>query len=92
MDGAAMNIALTRAADGLPRWAFSADDIRRMVEAGVLAEDERIELNRGGNRRDVGERICARLHQEHAHRGDRACASGRSTALPNFAIRLGEID
>jgi Uma2 family endonuclease len=47
MDGAAVNIALTRAADGLPRRAFSADDIRRMVEAGVLAEDERIELIEG---------------------------------------------
>jgi Uma2 family endonuclease len=42
-----MNIALTRAADGLPRRAFTADDIRRMVEAGVLGEDERFELVEG---------------------------------------------
>jgi Uma2 family endonuclease len=42
-----MNIALTRAADGLPRRAFTADDIRRMVEAGVLGEDERFELIEG---------------------------------------------
>jgi Uma2 family endonuclease len=43
----AMNIALTRATDGLPRRAFTVDDIRRMVEAGVIAEDERIELIEG---------------------------------------------
>jgi Uma2 family endonuclease len=42
-----MNIALTRAADGLPRRAFTVEDIRRMVEAGVLAEDERFELIEG---------------------------------------------
>ena len=42
-----MNIAHTRAADGLPRRAFTVDDIRRMVEAGVIAEDERIELIEG---------------------------------------------
>jgi Uma2 family endonuclease len=47
MDGAAMNIALTRAADDLPRRAFTVDDIRRMVEAGVLGEDERFELVEG---------------------------------------------
>ena len=42
-----MNIAFTRAADGLARRAFSADDIRRMVETGILGEDERIELIEG---------------------------------------------
>jgi Uma2 family endonuclease len=42
-----MNIALTRAADGLPRRAFTVDDIRRMVEAGVLDENERFELIEG---------------------------------------------
>src|SRR6266849_3272156 len=42
-----MNIALTRAADGLPRRAFTVDDIRRMVEAGVLGEKERFELIEG---------------------------------------------
>ncbi len=39
-----MNIALTRAADGLPRRAFTVHDIRRMVEAGIIAEDEPFEL------------------------------------------------
>jgi Uma2 family endonuclease len=43
-----MNIAVTYPAPGLPpRRAFSVDDIRRMIEAGVLGEDERIELVEG---------------------------------------------
>jgi Uma2 family endonuclease len=42
-----MNIAFTRAADGLARRAFSAEDIRRMVDAGILNEDDRIELIEG---------------------------------------------
>src|SRR5215475_1228602 len=45
---AIMNIAVTYPAPGLPpRRAFSVDDIRRMIEAGVLGEDERIELVEG---------------------------------------------
>lgn len=39
--------AITQAADGFPRRAFSADDISRMIEAGILREDERIELIEG---------------------------------------------
>jgi Uma2 family endonuclease len=39
-----MNIALTRAAEGFPRRAFSAQDVRRMIDAGVIAENENIEL------------------------------------------------
>lgn len=43
-----MNVAFTRAAEDLPpRRHFTAEDIRRMVETGVLAEDERIELIEG---------------------------------------------
>jgi len=42
-----MNIALTHAADGLPRRAFNVEDIRRMIEAGVIGEDERFELIEG---------------------------------------------
>lgn len=43
-----MNIALPHAADDLPpRRAFTAEDIRRMVDAGVIREDERIELVEG---------------------------------------------
>ncbi len=42
-----MNVAFTRAADGLPRRAFTVGDIRRMMEAGVIGEDERFELIEG---------------------------------------------
>ena len=42
-----MNIAFTRAANGLARRAFSAEDVRRMVDAGILNEDDRTELIEG---------------------------------------------
>ena len=42
-----MNIAVSRAADGLPRRAFTVDDISRMIEAGIFSEDERFELIEG---------------------------------------------
>jgi Uma2 family endonuclease len=42
-----MNVAFTRAADGLPRRAFTVEDVRRMMEAGVIGEDERFELVEG---------------------------------------------
>lgn len=42
-----MNVAVTRAADGLPRRAFTVEDIRRMSEAGILADDENFELIEG---------------------------------------------
>jgi Uma2 family endonuclease len=46
--GAAMNIAVVNPAPGLPpRRAFNVHDIRRMVDAGVLSEDENIELVEG---------------------------------------------
>jgi Uma2 family endonuclease len=42
-----MNIAVTQAADGLPRRAFTVDDISRMIEAGVLGSGESFELIEG---------------------------------------------
>jgi Uma2 family endonuclease len=39
-----MNAPWTRAAEGLPRRAFTVKEVERMVEVGLLAEDERIEL------------------------------------------------
>jgi len=42
-----MNAAITRAAEGFPRRAFTVDDISRMMEAGVIGEDERFELIEG---------------------------------------------
>jgi Uma2 family endonuclease len=40
-------VNLVEGADGLFRRAFSADDLRRMLEAGIMDEDERFELIEG---------------------------------------------
>jgi Uma2 family endonuclease len=46
--GAAVNVAVVDPAPDLPpRRAFSVQDIRRMLDAGVLSEDENIELVEG---------------------------------------------
>ena len=42
-----MNIATTMAAEGLPRRVFTVEDVSRMIEAGILREDERFELVEG---------------------------------------------
>jgi Uma2 family endonuclease len=42
-----MNVAVTTAAEGFPRRAFTVDDIRRMIDAGVIGEDEKFELIEG---------------------------------------------
>lgn len=40
-----MNVPLTtRAAEGLPRRAFTIADVERMVEVGLIAPDERLEI------------------------------------------------
>ena len=46
-NGAAMNVVVTTAAEGFPRRAFSVEDVSRMIEAGVIHEDERFELVEG---------------------------------------------
>jgi Uma2 family endonuclease len=42
-----MNIAATTAAEGFPRRAFTVEDVSRMIEAGVIGEDEKFELIEG---------------------------------------------
>jgi Uma2 family endonuclease len=42
-----MNIAVTTAAEGFPRRAFTVEDIARMMEAGILGENEKFELIEG---------------------------------------------
>jgi Uma2 family endonuclease len=42
-----MNIALTNPDDSLPRRPFTVDDVSRMMEAGILGEDESFELIEG---------------------------------------------
>jgi Uma2 family endonuclease len=44
---AAMNVAVTTAAEGFPRRAFTVEDVSRMIAAGVIREDERFELVEG---------------------------------------------
>lgn len=45
--GHRMNVIATRAAEGLPRRSFTVTEIRRIVEAGIIAEDESFELIEG---------------------------------------------
>jgi Uma2 family endonuclease len=54
-----MNVAWTRAAEGLPRRAFTAHDVRRMIDAGIIAENERIEL--------VGGELVVKAARGYAH-------------------------
>ncbi len=42
-----MNVAATRAAEGFPRRAFTVDGISRMIDAGIISEDEKFELIEG---------------------------------------------
>jgi Uma2 family endonuclease len=42
-----MNVTATTAAEGFPRRAFTVEDIARMIEAGVIREDEKFELIEG---------------------------------------------
>src|SRR5882672_5404286 len=42
-----MNVAATTAAEGFPRRAFTVEDISRMIEAGIIREDEKFELIEG---------------------------------------------
>ena len=45
----------TQAAEGVPRWRWTTEELLQLVEAGVLGEDEKIELIGGGDRPDVAE-------------------------------------
>jgi hypothetical protein len=42
-----MTVVWTRAAEGLPRRAFTVEEIRRMVDIGVIGEDAPFELVEG---------------------------------------------
>ena len=42
-----MTVAVTSAAEGFPRRAFTVEDVGRMIDAGVLGEDEKFELIEG---------------------------------------------
>jgi Uma2 family endonuclease len=42
-----MNVAVTTAAEGFPRRAFTVEDVARMIAAGIIGEDEKFELIEG---------------------------------------------
>jgi Uma2 family endonuclease len=42
-----MNVAVTRAAEGFDRRSFTVYDVRRMIDTGIMDEDERVELVEG---------------------------------------------
>jgi Uma2 family endonuclease len=42
-----MNVAVTTAAEGFPRRAFTVEDVARMITAGIIGEDEKFELIEG---------------------------------------------
>lgn len=69
-----MNVVATRAAEGFPRRSFTVAEIRRMVEAGIIAEDENFELIEGelvpmspkGNQHEVIKAALIRVLARHA--------------------------
>ncbi len=69
-----MNLAVTRAAEGFARRAFTVAEIRQMVEAGIIAEDENFELIEGevvpmspkGNQHEVLKSALTRILATHA--------------------------
>lgn len=71
-----MNMVATRAAEGFPRRSFTVAEIRRMVEAGIIAEDENFELIEGelvpmspkGNQHEVIKAALAEIITEHKPR------------------------
>lgn len=69
-----MNVIATRAAEGFPRRSFTVAEIRRMVEVGIIAEDENFELIEGelvpmspkGNQHEVIKAALNRILARHA--------------------------
>lgn len=71
-----MNVIATRAAEGFPRRSFTVAEIRRMVDAGIIAEDENFELIEGelvpmsakGNQHEVIKGALAEIFAVHKAR------------------------
>ncbi len=69
-----MSLAVTRAAEGFARRAFTVAEIRQMVAAGIIAEDENFELIEGevvpmspkGNQHEVLKSALTRILATHA--------------------------
>ena len=69
-----MNVVVTRAGEGFSRRSFTVAEIRRMVEAGIIAEDENFELIEGelipmspkGNQHEVVKAALIRVFAQRA--------------------------
>jgi Uma2 family endonuclease len=80
----------TMAAEGLPRFALTVDDVYKMVEAGILHEDDRVELIEGelvpmspkGNRHEMLKAQLNIFFARHVPRG--------VTFVPETTFRLSE--
>src|SRR5262245_32955942 len=102
-----MNIALTRTAEEFPpRRLFTAADVSRMIDAGVLAEDERIELIEGEIVVMAAKKYAHEFIKKELNKAIvRALQGGMDMAnkvgpeqnlttpiLPAFAMKLGDIN
>jgi len=77
-----MNIAVIQPADNLPpRRAFTAEDISRMIDAGVIGEDERIEL--------IGGEIIVMAAKKFAHERIKSALIRMLAASAPADIQLG---
>jgi len=85
-----MNARATIAAEGLPRRAFSVDDVFRMAEIGLIRPDERVELI-GGELVPMSPKGSRHSDIEAAlnHWWSRT-ASDRVTLVPNPTLRLSD--
>ncbi len=71
-----MIVAATTAAEGFPRRVFTVDDIARMIDAGIIGEDEKFELIEG-------EIVVAALSELAHERIKSALAIAAVQALPD---------
>jgi hypothetical protein len=79
-----MRANVTRAAEGLDRRAFTVDEVLRMEAAGILSEDENLELIEG--------ELAPMRSKTHAHVIERGPGETLTReALPGFAVRLSEV-
>jgi hypothetical protein len=85
-----MNVPVTRAAEGLPRRAFTIADVERMVEVGLISRDERLEI--------IGGEIVPMSPKGNRHEAiksglnllwGRSCPEGYAFA-PETGLRLDE--
>jgi Uma2 family endonuclease len=85
-----MNIAVTQVADGLPRRAFSVEDVRRMIDIGILREDEKFELVWGEIVVMTPARYAHELIKSALHEAIMPALPTESKLVIECALELGE--